>query len=235
MLYGQNLPWRAVIRQAARLGPSLTRFTTSNSYVLSRTYSISLTRRPTLLARCGHQSFASINYHSFSTSSARRKEKPGKPTQDSQEPHEEKSNELMEESKERRDAEHEAEGLGAKAKTPEPIPSSKSSNGRGASSGGSGGESGAGGGEGGGKKRKTADRSLTKPTIPEVYPQVMAIPIGKRPLFPGFYKAITIKNREVAAAISEMMKRGQPYIGAFLLKDDEADKDTIEKIGRAHV
>lgn len=230
MLYGQNLPWRAVLRQAARLDPSLTRFTTSNSYVLSRTYSISLTRRPTPLAKCGYQSFASINCHSFSTSSARRKEKPGKPTQDSQEPHEEKSNDLTEESKERRDAEREAEGLGAKAKTPEPIPSNKSSDGRGASSSGSGGESGAGGGEGGGKKRKTADRSLTKPTIPEVYPQVMAIPIGKRPLFPGFYKAITIKNKEVAAAISEMMKRGQPYIGAFLLKDDEADKDTIESM-----
>lgn len=56
----------------------------------------------------------------------------------------------------------------------------------------------------------------------------MAIPIGKRPLFPGFYKAITIKNKDVAAAIHEMLKRGQPYIGAFLLKDDEADRDTIE-------
>jgi Lon-like ATP-dependent protease len=56
----------------------------------------------------------------------------------------------------------------------------------------------------------------------------MAIPIAKRPLFPGFYKAITIRNKEVATAIADMVKRGQPYIGAFLLKDDDADKDVID-------
>lgn len=125
----------------------------------------------------------------------------------------------------------------ARNKDPEPLPSHKSGDGRGTAAGGSGssggGESGSsapgGGGEGPGRKRKPhSERSLTKQSIPEVYPTVMAIPIGKRPLFPGFYKAITIKNKDVAAAIHEMIKRGQPYIGAFLLKDDDADKDTIE-------
>jgi Lon-like ATP-dependent protease len=109
-------------------------------------------------------------------------------------------------------------------KSPEPIPQSKPSDARGASAGGADGSS----GDGGGKRRKASDRSLVKPTIPEVYPQVMAIPIGKRPLFPGFYKAITIRNKEVGQAIADMVKRGQPYLGAFLLKDDEVDKDVID-------
>jgi ATP-dependent Lon protease len=88
------------------------------------------------------------------------------------------------------------------------------------------GESGAGDG---GKRGRKADRALQKPIVPEVYPQVMAIPIAKRPLFPGFYKAITIKDPNVAAAITEMIKRGQPYIGAFLFKDENADDDVIHK------
>jgi Lon-like ATP-dependent protease len=62
----------------------------------------------------------------------------------------------------------------------------------------------------------------------------MAIPIAKRPLFPGFYKAITIRDPNVAAAIQEMMKRGQPYVGAFLFKDEEADGDVIEKFDEVH-
>ena len=89
---------------------------------------------------------------------------------------------------------------------------------------------GASGGDGGRRGRRPASeqRALQKPVVPDVYPQVMAIPIAKRPLFPGFYKAITIRDSNVAAAIQEMMRRGQPYIGAFLFKDEGMDKDTLE-------
>ena len=83
-------------------------------------------------------------------------------------------------------------------------------------------------GDGGRRGRKSAaEKALQKPAVPDVYPQVMAIPIAKRPLFPGFYKAITIKDPQVSAAILEMMKRGQPYVGAFLFKDENADEDVI--------
>ncbi|KAG9301933.1 hypothetical protein G9A89_020977 [Geosiphon pyriformis] len=71
------------------------------------------------------------------------------------------------------------------------------------------------------------ETTLQKPTVPEVYPQVLALPIARRPLFPGFYKAVVIKDQHVTAAIKELMKRGQPYVGAFLLKDEETDVDTI--------
>ena len=31
-----------------------------------------------------------------------------------------------------------------------------------------------------------------------------------------------------------MIKRGQPYIGAFLFKDENADRDTIESMDDVH-
>ncbi|UNI13513.1 Endopeptidase La [Purpureocillium takamizusanense] len=78
--------------------------------------------------------------------------------------------------------------------------------------------------------RKSAERALQKPVVPEVYPQVLAIPIARRPLFPGFYKAITIKDPDVATAITESIKRGQPYVGAFLFKDENEDEDVIRNV-----
>lgn len=79
-------------------------------------------------------------------------------------------------------------------------------------------------------KKGSGEKALQKPAVPDVYPQMMAIPIAKRPLFPGFYKAITIRDPNVAVAIQDMMKRGQPYVGAFLFKDDNADGDVIENL-----
>ncbi|KYK59252.1 hypothetical protein DCS_00382 [Drechmeria coniospora] len=95
---------------------------------------------------------------------------------------------------------------------------------------GSGSAAGGDGGDGGKKGRKPAERALQKPVVPEVYPQVLAIPIARRPLFPGFYKAITIKDPDVATAITESIKRGQPYVGAFLFKDENEDQDVIRNV-----
>ena len=76
--------------------------------------------------------------------------------------------------------------------------------------------------------------SISRQSVPENYPQVLALPIARRPLFPGFYKAVVIRNPQVVAAIKEMMKRGQPYLGAFLLKDEQADSDVITDIDSVH-
>ena len=96
--------------------------------------------------------------------------------------------------------------------------SSGGGSGSGGSGGGSSGESGGSGGS-----------PLVRNTVPLVYPQVLALPISRRPLFPGFYKAVVIKSPQVCAAIKEVMKRGQPYIGAFLLKEDE-DTDVVKSL-----
>lgn len=92
----------------------------------------------------------------------------------------------------------------------------------------------AGRGNGGRRKPGVPERALQKASVPDVYPQLMALPITKRPLFPGFYKAVTIRDPNVAAAIQEMIKRGQPYIGAFLFKDENADSDTIDNIDEVY-
>lgn len=151
---------------------------------------------------------------------SRRKEQKPKPLPELSE---EVKEEGEEEQNKQPQTQDDAETVEAKSKAPEPIP--KASAAKGSSAGDGAARTGV---DGSGKKRKQSEKSLIKPSIPDVYPQVMAIPIAKRPLFPGFYKAITIRNKEVGQAIAEMVKRGQPYIGAFLLKDDEADKDVID-------
>ncbi|CCH58665.1 hypothetical protein TBLA_0A08760 [Henningerozyma blattae CBS 6284] len=65
---------------------------------------------------------------------------------------------------------------------------------------------------------------------PKLYPQMLALPISRRPLFPGFYKAVVITDERVMNVIKEMLKRQQPYIGAFMLKDSELDVDVIKNI-----
>jgi hypothetical protein len=73
-----------------------------------------------------------------------------------------------------------------------------------------------------------------KPEVPEVYPQLLALPISRRPLFPGFYKAVVVKNPQVTAAIKELFKKGQPYVGAFLTKNDEVDIDKITHLDQVY-
>lgn len=63
--------------------------------------------------------------------------------------------------------------------------------------------------------------------LPEVYPTILALPISRRPLFPGFYKAIVISDENVMKAIKEMLERQQPYVGAFMLRDSNMDTDII--------
>ena len=83
-------------------------------------------------------------------------------------------------------------------------------------------------------QRTPTPSSIAKQSVPEIYPQVLALPIARRPLFPGFYKAVVIRNPAVVATIKEMMKRGQPYLGAFLLKDEHMDSDIITDINSVY-
>jgi Lon-like ATP-dependent protease len=80
----------------------------------------------------------------------------------------------------------------------------------------------------------SSGKEIAKPSIPEVYPQVLALPITRRPLFPGFYKAVTITSPAVIKAIRDLLAHGQPYIGAFLLKDSTSDSDVITSMDQVH-
>ncbi|KAF2288326.1 hypothetical protein GH714_006027 [Hevea brasiliensis] len=49
---------------------------------------------------------------------------------------------------------------------------------------------------------------------------VLALPLPHRPLFPGFYMPIYVKDPKLLAALQESRKRQAPYAGAFLLKEE---------------
>ncbi|XP_039786433.1 lon protease homolog, mitochondrial-like isoform X2 [Panicum virgatum] len=56
---------------------------------------------------------------------------------------------------------------------------------------------------------------------PEDCHTVIALPLLQRPLFPGFYMPIHVKDPKLLQALVENSKRSGPYAGAFLVKDDE--------------
>lgn len=118
----------------------------------------------------------------------------------------------------------------AKVKTEESASASSSSSAGASAPSASGSGTPASSSSGSGSKSK----SIAKPSIPEIYPQVLALPITRRPLFPGFYKAVTITSPAVIKAIRELIAHGQPYIGAFLLKDSDSDSDVITSMDQVH-
>jgi Lon-like ATP-dependent protease len=69
------------------------------------------------------------------------------------------------------------------------------------------------------------------------YKNIFAIPLAKRPLFPGFYKSMYIKEPLAIQAVQSLWAQNRPYIGIFLAKngDPESDivrhVDEVEKVG----
>ncbi|KAL9682647.1 hypothetical protein QQ045_014449 [Rhodiola kirilowii] len=63
---------------------------------------------------------------------------------------------------------------------------------------------------------------------PEDFLTVLALPLPHRPLFPGFYMPIYVKDPKLLAALVESRKRQAPYAGAFLVKDEPGDTNTTE-------
>lgn len=89
---------------------------------------------------------------------------------------------------------------------------------------------------------------IIKASVPECFPEVLAIPVSRRPVFPGFYKTISVKDAKVANALTQALKKGRPYVGLFLAKSGtrppaegvvgapevEYDRDTIENLDDIH-
>ncbi|TPX31721.1 hypothetical protein SmJEL517_g04996 [Synchytrium microbalum] len=129
-------------------------------------------------------------------------------------------------------------GSGSSGSAPPPSDDSKPP----ASSGGS-----SSGGDGKGRRKgnapekseKTSDASpvthaLERVQIPPLYPQLLAIPLTRRPLFPGFYKSLYIKDPQAIQAIQSLMDRRQPWVGVFLSKDNDSDMDVVTDINQVH-
>lgn len=73
-----------------------------------------------------------------------------------------------------------------------------------------------------------------KVPIPKDYPQLLAIPLTRRPLFPGFYKTVYIKDPQVIAAVHDLVARRQAYVGVFMTKDDNYEPDVITDMDQIH-
>lgn len=229
MLYGQNLPWRLALRNATSASARHTSNTASRLSTVSRWRRISAAATtPSLRPVLRPAAWSGTS--TFSTSPKLHKE-----PKDPKDPPPGESADGSTQRKVDKAKDANAEDV-AESKSKSPESSSQGGNtpdGRASSSAAGGADGGS--GDGGKKGRKPAvEKALQKPTIPDVYPQVMAIPITKRPLFPGFYKAVTIRDPAVVAAIQDMIKRGQPYVGAFLIKDENSDRDTIESMDDVH-
>ncbi|ORY53813.1 ATP-dependent protease La [Rhizoclosmatium globosum] len=76
--------------------------------------------------------------------------------------------------------------------------------------------------------------SVQKVSVPKEYPQTLAIPLTRRPLFPGFYKSLYIKDPHVIAAIQSLLDRRQPYVSIFLTKDEKYEPDTLDSPDQVH-
>eukprot|EP00833_Pecoramyces_ruminatium_P017306 jgi/Orpsp1_1/1191338/evm.model.d7180000085027.1 len=70
--------------------------------------------------------------------------------------------------------------------------------------------------------------------VPKDYPQVMALPLTRRPLFPGFYKTLFVKDPKVINAINDLMARKQPFISVFMTKDETFDGDVVNDMSQIY-
>ncbi|KAL8923122.1 MAG: hypothetical protein Q9208_004806 [Pyrenodesmia sp. 3 TL-2023] len=238
MVCAQILPWRSALRSARQY--NLNRLPTRRSYSFIPPSSKSpcfagsgRSRKPPYSLRLASTT------RPFATSPARRKDLPDdipepipvKKGSQAEGQEDEKSSQSTSTPEDSVEARKTSETPSSGSTTSGNPSNAKGSAGAG---GGGGGDSGAGDGGRRSGRKTSNERAIQKPTIPEVYPQVMAIPIAKRPLFPGFYKAVTIRDPNVSQAIQEMMRRGQQYVGAFLFKDEASDKDVIDNIDEVH-
>jgi len=57
---------------------------------------------------------------------------------------------------------------------------------------------------------------------PSSHPQVLAVPLPRRPLMPGIIMPVKITDEKLIAELEDMRNRGQAYVGAFLQRSDEA-------------
>lgn len=70
-----------------------------------------------------------------------------------------------------------------------------------------------------GLEAKTSSAIVSTNPRPEDHLTVIAVPLPHRPLFPGFYMPVSIKDSKLLSALAENCKRSVTYAGAFLFKD----------------
>lgn len=64
------------------------------------------------------------------------------------------------------------------------------------------------------------ERAITRPTLPKFFPELAALSVSRRPVFPGFYKTLSIKDQGLIEALQERLSGGKVYLGLFLRRND---------------
>ncbi|KAK1582946.1 hypothetical protein Q3G72_019712 [Acer saccharum] len=65
--------------------------------------------------------------------------------------------------------------------------------------------------------------------------KVLALPLSHRPLFPGCYMPLYVKDPKLLAILQENQKRQAPDCGAFLLKDEPGSDTSATETGKVSV
>jgi ATP-dependent Lon protease len=90
----------------------------------------------------------------------------------------------------------------------------------------------AGAGAGGALARLGIGENAPKP------PHLLAVPIQRRPLFPGFMAPLVITDEALVEAMSALKKTPAPFVGVFLVNDPNVDlavdKFSLTKLDQIH-
>lgn len=90
------------------------------------------------------------------------------------------------------------------------------------------------GGDSQGDDGNNGSKPPAAPPQPDNFPQVLALPITSRPLFPSHRKVVVVTDPKAMSAIEKVAKSPHPWVGAFLLKDNSEDTDIITSREQVH-
>lgn len=70
--------------------------------------------------------------------------------------------------------------------------------------------------------------------VPEVWPHVPVIAIGRNIVFPRFIKLIELTNPQLIELIRRKVKLNQPYCGIFLKRNEENESEVVNKVDEVY-
>lgn len=75
------------------------------------------------------------------------------------------------------------------------------------------------------------ENAIVKPIIPNEFNDLVAISVPRRPVFPGFYKTVSVRDPILSEKILESFKNGKPMLGVFLSKvESEGPLTSVDQI-----
>lgn len=66
--------------------------------------------------------------------------------------------------------------------------------------------------------------------IPEVWPHLPLIATRRNPVFPRFMKILEVSNPALIEVLRRKVKLNQPYAGIFMKRDEENEKEVVDKL-----